>query len=313
VLIAQITDIHLGFDPGNPGELNRQRFDMVLDRLTTGPNRPDLLLVTGDLTDKGDPESYARLREALSACQFPVHLCVGNHDLRDPFLAQFPDVSNAFGFIQYAIELDGLRILVLDTLEEGRHAGAFCAIRAAWLRAKLAEKPDVPTIIAMHHPPVEVGIDWMNTAPQEPWVARFSQAMRGADQVKAIVCGHVHRPVMTLWQGRQVTVCASSSPEVALDFRPIDPDTTDNRSMIVAEAPGLAFHRWDGEQLITHFDMAEKCQTLARYNANMQPLVRHLLEERPAYAKNPSAAIIQHNAAGAVAAEVPLALKGGRG
>ncbi|WP_327751894.1 phosphodiesterase [Sphingobium sp. SJ10-10] len=291
MLIAQITDIHLGFDPGNPGELNRQRLDMVLDRLTAGPNRPDLLLVTGDLTDRGDRESYARLAEALAPCRFPVHLCVGNHDLRDPFRAQFPNVPDAFGFIQYAIDLDGLRILVLDTLEEGRHGGAFCAIRAAWLRARLAEKPDVPTIIAMHHPPVELGIDWMDTASQEPWVARFTQAMCAADQVKAIVCGHVHRPVMTLWQGRQVTVCASSSPEVALDFRPINPDATDDRAMIVAEAPGLAFHRWDGERLVTHFDVAGNRQTLAHYDANMQALVRHLLEERPAEAGNPAAAL----------------------
>jgi len=293
VLIGQITDIHLGFDCNNPGELNRQRLDMALERLTTGPNRPDMLIVTGDLTDKGDPESYARLAEALSACPFPVHLCVGNHDLRDPFRVQFPTVPDAFGFVQYAIDLDGLRILVLDTLEEGRHGGAFCAIRAAWLRAKLAEKPDVPTIIAMHHPPVECGIDWMDTVSQEPWVARFTQALRGADQVKAIICGHVHRPIMMVWEGRQVTVCASSAPEVALDLRPIDPDATDGRAMIVAEGPGLAFHRWDGRQLVTHFDFAGPRQTLARYDASMQSLVRHLLDERPAEAVEDGSSSLQ--------------------
>ncbi|WP_342743668.1 phosphodiesterase [Novosphingobium mathurense] len=291
VLIAQITDIHLGFEPGNPSELNRQRLDMVLARLMSGPNRPDLLLVTGDLTDKGDSESYARLEEALASCPFPVYLCVGNHDLRDAFRAQFPNVPVASGFIQYAIEFDALRILVLDTLEEGRHGGAFCETRAAWLRATLAERPDVPTVIAMHHPPTEMGIDWMDTVSQEPWVARFGRTVWCADQVKAIVCGHVHRPIMTLWQGRQLTVCASSSPEVALDFRPIDPDATDGRAMIVAEAPGLAFHRWDGERLITHFDVGGQRQILATYDAKMQALVRHLLEERPAEAGDPASSL----------------------
>lgn len=281
MLIAQITDIHLGFDQRNPQEFNRQRLDRLLAHLHNGPNKPDLLLVTGDLTDHGDRSSYLRLEEAFSACPFPVHFCVGNHDVRDAFYATFPHVPNAFGFVQYEAKLDGLRILVVDTLEEGRHGGSFCAIRAAWLRAKLAERQDVPTIIAMHHPPAEVGIDWMNTAADEPWVARFAGAIQGASQIKAILCGHVHRPIVTMWRGIQVSVCASSSPQVALDFCPIDPEHPDDRAMIVAEPPALAFHRWNGRDLITHFDIAEDRPTLARYTPILQPLVRELMAERP--------------------------------
>ncbi|HLL30764.1 MAG TPA: phosphodiesterase, partial [Allosphingosinicella sp.] len=33
MLIAQITDIHLGFEPGNPDELNRRRLDSALRTL----------------------------------------------------------------------------------------------------------------------------------------------------------------------------------------------------------------------------------------------------------------------------------------
>ncbi len=281
MLIGQITDLHLGFDPGNPNEFNRQRLDQLIDHLHHGANRPDLLLITGDLTDHGNAESYARVAEVIAACDFPVHMCLGNHDERASFRAQFPHVPEAFGFIQYAHEHHGLRFLMLDTLEEGRHAGAFCEVRAAWLRAKLAEAPDVPTIIAMHHPPVEVGIEWMNTVAEEPWVARFAQAIEGADQVKAILCGHVHRPIVTTWRGKTVAVCASSAPQVALDFCPIDPRHPDNRAMIVAEPPACAFHRWNGRDFITHFDNAEPSVTLARYDAKMQPLVRSLLNERP--------------------------------
>ncbi|MEY2927540.1 MAG: hypothetical protein RL367_2017, partial [Pseudomonadota bacterium] len=281
MLIAQITDLHLGFEPGKRHEFNRQRLDQLLQHLHDGPNRPDLLLATGDLVDQGDAESYARVAESLSACAFPVHLCVGNHDDRANFRSQFPNVPDAFGFIQYAVDYPGLRVVVIDTLEEGRHAGAFCAVRAAWLRAKLAEAPGTPTLIAMHHPPVEVGIEWMNTDNEEPWVARFAATIDGAPQVKAIVCGHVHRPIVTTWRGKSVAVCASSAPQVALNLCPIDPDNPDNRAMIVDEPPACAFHRWNGRDLITHFDTAMPIRTLARYDAGLQPLVRHLLEERP--------------------------------
>jgi 3',5'-cyclic-AMP phosphodiesterase len=283
VLIAQITDVHLGFERGNADEFNRKRLDQLLDHLHSGPNRPDLLMVTGDLTDHGDAQSYMRVAEAFSACAFPVYMAVGNHDVRSAFQAQFPHVPDAFGFIQYAIELDGFRVLVVDTLEEGRHGGAFCSIRAAWLRVKLAEAPDTPTMIAMHHPPVEVGIDWMNTVSEEPWVARFAAAIDGAGQVKAIICGHVHRPIVTTWRGVSVSVCASSAPQVALNFCPIDPDHPDNRAMIVAEPPSCAFHRWNGRDLITHFDIAEPSLPLARYDGKLQPLVRELLNERPKF------------------------------
>ncbi len=67
MLIAQITDIHIGFDQDNPAEYNRKRLDEVLDILIDGPNRPDLLLATGDITDRGDPDSYRSAGDRLFA------------------------------------------------------------------------------------------------------------------------------------------------------------------------------------------------------------------------------------------------------
>src|SRR6185503_16948278 len=101
MLVAQITDLHLGFDPGNPDELNRQRLDRTLRRLATMEPRPDLLLVTGDIADNGDDEeSYQRFKEAIKDLPFPVYPAMGNHDSRGPFLALFPEVPAPDGFLQ---------------------------------------------------------------------------------------------------------------------------------------------------------------------------------------------------------------------
>jgi Icc protein len=281
VLIAQITDVHVGFEPGNPNELNCQRFEQMLRHLHEGPNRPDLLVISGDLTDNGDAESYQRFADAIKPCAFPVHLGLGNHDLRDNFSAQFPLVPTVSGFVQYVVELDGLRLIMLDTLEIGRHAGAFCDIRANWLRDRLMEAPDVPTIIIMHHPPIEIGIEWMTTDASEPWVARFADVIDDFSNIKGILCGHIHRPISANWRGKLVTVCASTAPQVVLDLSSIDADVPDNRAMIVAEPPACTLHWWNGRDLITHFDIAESRPTLARYNEKLQPLVRALLAERP--------------------------------
>ena len=151
--------------------------------LIDGPNRPDLLLATGDITDRGDADSYRRLATAFSRCPFPVWPSVGNHDVRDNFHAQFPGFDDGNGFVQYAIDLPAVRLVTIDTLEEGRHGGAFCDARAAWLDAELGRDTAKPTYIVMHHPPVESGIEWMNTHPDEPWVHRFTDVVRGHPQM----------------------------------------------------------------------------------------------------------------------------------
>ena len=281
MLIAQVTDVHLGFEPNNPSEFNRKRLDQVINQLSSMTPRPDMLLATGDLVDRGDSYSYDRLKEAFSNCPFPVWPCPGNHDQRDNFMDCFPYVSTVGGYIQYEVETAELRLLVLDTLEDGRHGGAFCEVRADWLKAQLAEKIDRPTVIVMHHPPVEVGIDWMNTHPEEPWVTRFADAIDGASQIVGIICGHVHRPISVGWKGLTISVCPSTAPQVALDLRPMDAEVPDDRPMIIADPPAFALHRWNGRELVTHFDNADEHVMLAKFDGKMQNLVRSLLGERP--------------------------------
>lgn len=282
MLIAQITDVHIGFDPENPeDELNRQRFDRVLAELIEGPNRPDLVLVTGDIADRGDVDSYRRVAEALQRCPFPAYLALGNHDDRANFSVVFPQIPMPDGFAQYCVALDGLRIIVLDTLEVGRHGGGFCEARAAWLRARLGEHRDVPTVIVMHHPPFDSGIEWMTTHPGEPWVKRFADAIAGHRHVKAIWSGHLHRAVVAPWKGITATVCPATAAELSLDLSPIDPDKPDGRPMVNADPPGYALHRWTGYGMVTHFDAVLDHVVLARFDHRMQPLVRDLVGERP--------------------------------
>lgn len=281
MLIAQITDLHIGFDPNDPNEYNRRRLDQVLEKILTGPNKPDLMLVTGDVTERGDPESYRRCKELLAACPFPWHPIPGNHDDRTNFSRAFPDVPTPGGFVQYVLDLGALRVLLIDTLEQGRHGGGFCETRAAWLRARLEEDRDTPTAIAMHHPPMDVGIDWMRTDPREPWVQRFADAIEGAHNLQSILTGHLHLPITALWRGKTVAVCPATAPGVTLDLRPMDADVPDLRPMVVADMPGYALHWWNGSELVTLFGHAEDPVPLAKFDAKMQGLVRHLMDERP--------------------------------
>lgn len=286
MLIAQITDIHIGFDRGNPDEYNMERLRAVIARLTDSPNRPDMLLMTGDLTEFGDRESYARLAEAVKDCPFPVWPLVGNHDLREPLREVFPDTPCEDGFIQYALDWNGVRLVMLDTLEPGRHGGSFCEVRANWLTRELVAHPDTPTVLVMHHPPFESGIGWLDGDAREEWMHRFADTVTGHDQVRAVITGHLHRNIHTLWNGVSMTVCASTAPLVALDLRPSDPNVPDGREMITDELPVYALHRWDGQRLISHFEGVSDHRIFARYDENLQPVVRIIAEEKPGAAKS---------------------------
>jgi hypothetical protein len=118
----------------------------------------------------------------------------------------------------------------------------------------LDEQPDRPTIIILHHPPVEVGIAWMDPDPAEPWIALLADTITNRPNIVAFLAGHVHRPISLPWMGNSLIICPSSAPEVGLDLTAADPEQPeDGRLTILEGAPGFAIHRWTGEQLITHF------------------------------------------------------------
>jgi len=281
MLIAQMTDIHIGFDQGaGPDELNRLRFRATLNRLLEQPNRIDLLLLTGDLTEHGDADSFAALACEVEALAFPVRVLAGNHDGREELLRAFPDTPCEGGFIHYAIEQDGLLVLCLDTVEPGRHGGAFCEARVEWLSGQLTKHREKPTVIFMHHPPVVSGIDWMDPASGEGWIANFARAIEGHGQIRAIHCGHLHRSLHTSFRGIPLAVTPSVAPLVSLDLRKIDPEMPDDRVLITTEPPVYALHRWENSVLVTHYEPVGSWDALAHFGPQLQPMMRKMRAER---------------------------------
>ncbi|MDB5469843.1 MAG: metallophosphoesterase [Caulobacter sp.] len=282
MLIAQITDLHLGFGSGGDFEDNAKRLRLVVKTLNELAPRPDLVLATGDLTDHGDLPSYKRLKKILDKLAMPVLFCMGNHDNRDVFRQVYPNAPFSGGFNQYAVDNLPLRILVLDTLETGRHGGGFDEPRAAWLEQRLAES-DRPTLVVMHHPPIDTGIEWMTIGPSEAWVARLEPIVARHNNIVAILAGHVHRPIISAFGGTTVRVCPSTQPQVVLDLDPMNLDNPDDRPMIVAGPPGIGLHWWNGKALVSHYtdtDEQGRAKILARYTVKMQGFLKHLAHER---------------------------------
>ncbi len=283
MLIAQMTDIHIGFEPeARPEELNRTRFRAVLERLQKQPNPIDLLLLTGDITDRGDEESFTKTAELLKDLDMPIKVLMGNHDSRDGLLGAFPDTETcADGFVQSAWVQEGLLVVLLDTMDADLHGGAFCEKRRDWLAATLAAHPDLPVVIFMHHPPAVSGIEWMDPNPADPWMANFAAGLSGHEtRVQAIHCGHLHRQFNASFCGIPVSVTPSVAPLVSMDLRPISSKKPDARALITTEPPTYALHRWDGKDFVSHYERVSDWEVIAYYGPHLQPMIKHMEDEK---------------------------------
>ena len=79
---------------------------------------------------------------------------MGNHDDREAMRSVFGDCDwlPDEGFVQYVVDLGGLRLIALDTHVPGAPGGTLCDDRLDWLNDRLSEAPDRPTILFLRHP-----------------------------------------------------------------------------------------------------------------------------------------------------------------
>jgi 3',5'-cyclic AMP phosphodiesterase CpdA len=269
--LAQITDIHIcTARDGARKDRAEARLRQTLRAIMALRPRPVGIVASGDLTETGDPDAYADFWAIVrQETDLPVYPGLGNHDLRAQFIAAsaWPADRLAQGFVQYVVDLpEGLRLVMCDTLEEGLAGGGFCAARAGWLIRTLAREPARPTVVALHHPPIASGIQWMDPAPDEAWIARLGQALSGQAQVLALMCGHLHRPFTSRFAGKMVTVAAATDIQLTLDLTHVDLQQPDGREILLEEPPGYALHMWREGQWTTHFCLAGPYPPAVMYN-----------------------------------------------
>ncbi|WP_269582286.1 phosphodiesterase [Roseibium sp. Sym1] len=222
-LIAHMTDFHLrprGLPCYRVSDTNMlaERAIRSLKALDTAP---DALVVTGDLTDRSDPREYAVARRLLSELDMPVYILPGNHDSTDDMrreMTGFPGLSeNADGKIFYTTEVGGVRLIVLDTHMPGKPCGELGANQLSWLEARLREN-NQPTLIALHHPPALTGIRHMDAIGLIDAPA-LAEVLAPHAHVERILCGHLHRPIITAFAGKIMTLAPSTGHQVVLDLR----------------------------------------------------------------------------------------------
>jgi 3',5'-cyclic-AMP phosphodiesterase len=240
VLIAQITDCHVV----EPGELVADRVDSaaalqrVVERIEALPTPPDLVVATGDLVNDGRPAQYDRFQEIVGELSVPLVPVPGNHDDRHELRARFPDLppGGPDDPIDHVLDLDALRLVLLDTLVPGSIGGAISPAQVAWLDGVLSEAPDRPTIVFQHHPPFTTGIGFMDREAFRG-AAEYAAVLARHPHVQLVSCGHLHRSIVHRFAG--TLACTWPATCVALEL-----GLADEPIRYTDEPSGFALHHW---------------------------------------------------------------------
>ncbi|MGO1120873.1 phosphodiesterase [Rhodovibrionaceae bacterium A322] len=252
MLIAQITDLHIR-PYGKPAygivDTNQKLKDCVAALQRLQP-QPDVLLISGDLTDCGLVEEYEILKDILSPLDLPVYLIPGNHDRRENLRQVFSDQEYLFQdetFIQFAIDNHPVKLIGLDSVVAGKEYGELCSDRLTWLDKTLAARKDEPVVVFMHHPPFPTGLARMDDIKCVSSDA-MAEVIRCYPNVERVLCGHHHRPVQVRWAGTLGSIAPATGHQVNLDL-----DAESQQAMFVMEPAAFHLHLWEPEVgIITH-------------------------------------------------------------
>ncbi|WP_298820660.1 phosphodiesterase [uncultured Roseibium sp.] len=221
-LIAHMTDLHLrprGLACYRVSDTNMFAERAIRSLKSLDP-QPDALVITGDLTDRSDPREYAVARELLSRLDMPVFLLPGNHDSTSGMrreMSNFPGISETGdGKICYTAKVGDVQLIALDSHLPGSPKGELGPWQLAWLDSRLKEA-QVPTLLALHHPPALSGIAHMDNMGLVDADA-LAEVIAPHAHVERIICGHLHRPIIASFAGKVMTLAPSTGHQVVLDL-----------------------------------------------------------------------------------------------
>ena len=186
----------------------------------------DFVLHTGDtMTDPDTVEEYEAVTEIFRDLNVPIYYMAGNHDNVPALRSLMPTVTTTGDTFDYVISQNGARVICMDSASNGvDHAGGLSDAQIEWLRDLLAVDKAMPTVIAIHHPPISLGndmLDFFGFAKAE--TLRDTIRQSGAN-VSVVLSGHIHQAVDTIQDGLLYTCVQSPFGQMPI-FPALSPST----------------------------------------------------------------------------------------
>lgn len=212
--LLHISDTHLLAGGGRLYDrvASEEHLRRLFDEFEASGARPEAIVFTGDLADRGEADAYRRLRTIVDPVAADlgaeVVWVMGNHDERRAFRTELLDEPASDAPIDAVTRIGGLRIITLDSTVPGHHHGEVADAQLDWLRAELADPAPEGTILAMHHPPVPSVLDLAASVELRDQ-RNLAEALVGTD-VRSILAGHLHYSSTATFAGIPVSVASAT-------------------------------------------------------------------------------------------------------
>jgi 3',5'-cyclic-AMP phosphodiesterase len=186
----------------------RELFEQIED----SEGRPEAIIFTGDLADRGEAGAYERLREivepAAARLGADVIWVMGNHDERAAFRSHLLGEVATTRPVDRVYNVNGLRVITLDSSVPGHHFGEVTPSQLDWLAEELSISAPHGTVLAMHHPPLPSVLD-LAVLVELRDQASLAEVLYGSD-VRTILAGHLHYSSTGTFAGIPVSVASAT-------------------------------------------------------------------------------------------------------
>ncbi|MEY4397317.1 MAG: hypothetical protein RLZZ40_1073 [Actinomycetota bacterium] len=277
-VIAHISDTHL---LGGSRKLFsavdvKKNLTTLLERLRGTGYAFDALVFTGDLADVAEPEAYRWIRQQVEPVATELGAQVvwvmGNHDEREPYARELFDEDSDGSPHDRVYEVNGLRIIAMDSTVPGYHHGDLEDSQLEWLGQQLKTPAKAGTVLALHHPPIRSHnplVRMIELFRQD----RLERVVRGTD-VRTILGGHLHYSTFGTFAGIPVAVASATCYTVDMGT------SKDNLMTAVDGAQSIQLvHVYDDTVVHTVIPV-DDFPAIASYPATLAALATSMTEEQ---------------------------------
>ena len=211
ITIIQITDTHLmnrddlEFIHMNPAK----NFYAVMEDIQK--NYPNITAIfhTGDLAQASVPETYAHYLNYMKTLGIPFYQIPGNHDKAEYF-PFYNNVDRA-----HAIKIGQWTFILLNSAVKGQVHGFITEEQLQQLNDLLLEHKDQHVVVTCHHHPLEIKSRWIDSHKLKN-SENLSEVLAKHNNVKMVLCGHVHQDSVNEWKN----IFFYSTPSTSVQFKP---------------------------------------------------------------------------------------------
>ncbi len=232
--VTQFSDLHFSTSGershGGVGYDVDDVWDTVFDHAFGGDNdHPDLVVITGDIADRGEPSEYQKAAEKLARLPVHANACPGNHDFHVPFESHLPRVGLTASrtlrlgdwlFVFADSNFSGRRFdessgRLVDNDDRIESDGQLGPAEVAWIDDTIASTDAANAFIWVHHPPGAIG-----SFSVPAYDAEIEAIANRHPKLRGVGAGHTHTNSETVVGGIPVHTCPAFT--VNVDYRKLE-------------------------------------------------------------------------------------------